>query len=118
MFPNKCIACNVPGSEPMAVTMAAVKIKARVSVGLGNYKSVGIGKYKTVGLGKYKSVGLGKYKSVGLGKYRSVGLGKYKCVGLGKYFFFVKLLKTEFGQKQGAFQRNICNRIPIKTHFV
>ena len=47
----------------MAVTMAAVKIKARVSVGLG------------------------KYKNVGLGRYRSVGLGKYKCVGLGKYFF-------------------------------
>ena len=30
----------MPGSEPMAVTMAAVKIKARVSVGLGKNKSL------------------------------------------------------------------------------
>ena len=44
----------------MAVTMAAVKIKARVSVGLGKYKSVGLGKYKNVGLGKYKN-GMEKY---------------------------------------------------------
>ena len=32
-----CLACNEPGSDPIAVTIAAVKIKARVGVGLGKY---------------------------------------------------------------------------------
>ena len=38
----------------MAVTMAAVKIKARVSVGLCKYKSDGPGKYKVLVWGNTK----------------------------------------------------------------
>ena len=34
VFLTKVLACNFPGSDPIAVTIAAVKTKARVMVGL------------------------------------------------------------------------------------
>ena len=45
----------------MAVTMAAVKIKARVSVGLGKYKVLVWGNTKCWSK-EIQGVGLGKYK--------------------------------------------------------
>ena len=37
VFLTKVLACNFPGSDPIAVTIAAVKTKARVMVGLRKY---------------------------------------------------------------------------------